>query len=78
MPRKRTQKRKRYNGGGMMMDMERVVDSEDMRIDPRFSYYLKLGKFQYFDEETGDPVFEQNGQHYTIDPRSSIIFKSRM
>ncbi len=61
-----------------MMDMERIVDNEDIKIDPRFSYYLKLGKFQYFDEETGDPVFEQNGQMYTIDPRSSIVFKSKM
>ena len=61
----------------MMMDMERVVDN-DMRIDPRFSYYLKLGNFQYVDEETGEPVFEQNGQMYTIDPRSSIVFKSKM
>ena len=80
MPRKQTrkQRRNRWCGGGLTMDMERIVDNEDIKIDPRFSYYLKLGKFHYFEEETGDPVFEQNGQMYTIDPRSSIVFKAKM
>ena len=56
--------------------MERVADNKDIGINPQFFYYLKLGNFQYADEETGEPVFEQNGQYYMIDPRSSLLFKS--
>jgi hypothetical protein len=66
--------RKSRSGGGMKMDMDRIVDPDDYKIDPRNHYYLKLGTFQYFDDNDY-PVFEQNGQFYTINPQESIIFK---
>ena len=72
--RKSKKSRKSRSGGGM--NMERIVYPYDYNIDPQNYYYLKLGHFQYYDNDDGYPVFEQNGQYYTINPQESIIFKA--
>lgn len=74
--RKRTQKRKRYNGGAFPTVL--TPAGQDLRdYIPNFDvfYYLKLGKLQEFNYETGESVFEQNGQFYSVDPKSSLIFE---
>ena len=71
---RRTSKKSRKSRSGGGMNMERIVYPYDYNIDPQNYYYLKLGHFQYYDNDY--PVFEQNGQYYTINPQESIIFKA--